>query len=194
MAVKHIKMYNPQLVVGNFFEEKIARMFGLARQDSFAEGKKPDLKAEDCSFVVEVKASAYNNGGVIKGNQLLRFSEDESSKRFYAFAYHSITESMTEKYPSEDELREVLDLRSLYIIPFSIVKAFYEAKNPRKYGTKNDFVQIRENMAHSIFTGKPQIWKTLNLPDGDYKRWFSENIYVITRKGALEEKIKRLMV
>ncbi len=182
-------MYSPQLVVGDFFEEKVAQLFGLERQDSPAEGKKPDLIAKDNSFVVEVKASAYNNGGVVKGNQLSRFSEDESMRRFYAFAYHSITEGMLEQYPSKEDLRNALNLRSLYIFPFSIVRAFYRSRNPRQYRVTDDFVQMREGLAHLIFTGEVGIWRTMGLDEEEYKRWSSGNICITTRKGALEDKL-----
>ncbi|MFH0830402.1 MAG: hypothetical protein V1887_04570 [Candidatus Aenigmatarchaeota archaeon] len=54
---------NAGRVVGNFFEDKVAQIFNMA--DTGDPGL-PDKVSRDGSFYVEVKASAYDNGDVIK--------------------------------------------------------------------------------------------------------------------------------
>ena len=61
-----LRLYNPQQVVGDFFEDRVSKILNLRRIDINAEGNVPDLASKDGSFYVEVKASAFSNGGVIK--------------------------------------------------------------------------------------------------------------------------------
>jgi len=184
-------MYNPRLVVGAFFEQKVGDLFSMIRIDSSLSGNAPDLAAEDGSFYVEVKASAFDNGGVIKERQLLRFDSQISARRFYAFAYHNIPNKrgMRRNY-SECELLAALKLRSLYLFPFSIVTAFFEKSSKRKYRIMDNFVTLNESTANTIFAKDRGIWKKLGLDANEYKTAERfKKIHIVTRNGNLEEHI-----
>jgi len=183
-------MYNPRLTVGDFFEERVRKLFDLIKIDTGHSGSIPDLKSKDGSFYVEVKASAYNNGGVVKEEQLFRFDNDINARRFYAFAYHSIGSHMERDYPNEEKLRDALDLKSLYLFPFSIIKAHYKNSKQIRYLDRGFFVQIRESLARKIFNGEEEVWKRLNLDSKDYKTIKPyKKMHIITRAGHLEDRI-----
>ena len=180
-------------VIGNFFEEKAMKIFSLERADISSEGNVPDLKAKDNSFYVEVKASSYTNGGVIKEGQLYRFDKEINAKRFYAFCYHSITKHLERDYRTEKSLRNALDLKSIYLLPFSIVKSHYE--NSKKRGCASlpfVYVQLKESDARRIFKKENEIWKKLHLSINNYNFFKKKNIHVITRNGKLDEIIGRI--
>jgi hypothetical protein len=183
-------MYNARKAVGDFFEEKITEIFNLIRIDPRSLGNVPDLISEDGSFFVEVKASSYSNGGVINREQLFRFDKEIAIKRFYAFAYHSINRDMEKDYLDKTKLRKALDLRSLYLFPFSIVKAYFE-NTPKRINPKHDvFVQLREKQADEIFNGNINEWNKLDLCFLDYKQAEPhEKIHILTRNGNLEKEI-----
>ena len=150
----------------------------------------PDLISKDGSFYVEVKASAYDNGGVINKRQLYKFDENIQERRFYAFAYHSINKNMQINYPTEKELVDALSFRSLFLFPISTVKAHFEISPKRKNKKHDDFVQLRESMAYKIFQGDEEVWKRLGLDEKDYdKLKLNKKIHIITREGNLEKKI-----
>jgi len=183
-------MYSATQIVGDFFERKVRRIFELERTDPHALGVAPDLISRDGSFYVEVKASAYNNGGVINKRQLYGFDEDIEVRRFYAFVYHSIAGHMQRDYPTEKKLRNALDLRSLFLFPFSITKAHFENSKIRKNPKHDDFVQLRESLAQRIFELDDEAWAHLNLKKSDYKMTRPhEKISIVTRGGHLEQQI-----
>jgi hypothetical protein len=181
-------IYNPKNIIGDFFEKKVAGLFDLVLAD--ASNSPPDLVSRDGSFYVEVKASAYNNGGVINGSQLSRFDESVAVRRFYAFAYHSLGKDIQRNYPSENLLLSALDLRSLFLFPFSIVKAHFDAF-PKKYDSSgSEFVQLRENVAKKIFCGDETVWDALDISVKDYNAVMAhENVYIVTRNGNLEQNL-----
>jgi len=182
-------MYHPQSIVGEVFEKKLMQIFDLAKVDISGSGHVPDLASKDFSFYVEVKASAYNNGGVIKGPQLKRFDKNMAAKRFYAFAYHSITDPMHKVYLTRARLKNALDLKSLFLFPFSIVKAHYN--NSKKVSSKYfEFVQMKESTAQKVFDKNELVWEFLRLNKEDYKmNKPHEKIHIITREGNLEKEI-----
>ncbi len=183
-------MYSATQIVGDFFERKVMRIFELERTDPGALGVAPDLISRDSSFYVEVKASAYNNGGVINRGQLYRFDEDIGVRRFYAFAYHSIARDMQRNYLTEKMLRNALKLRSLFLFPFSVTKAHFENSKIRKNPKHDDFVQLRESLAQRIFELDEEAWEHLGLKKKDYKMIRPhEKIYIVTRNGHLEQQI-----
>jgi hypothetical protein len=183
-------MYNAKKVVGDVFEQKVMQLFDLVRTDRYALGLVPDLISRDSSFFVEVKASAYDNGGVITRMQLYRFDEEIWIRRFYAFVYHSINKNMQRDYPTEIELKRALDLRSLFLFPFSIAKAHFEHSKIRITPRHDDFVQLRESLAKNIFEGNTDIWKNLGLETKNYKGARPhEKIHILTREGYLEQQI-----
>jgi len=183
-------MYEPRRIVGDFFEQRVMRLFDLVRADVESLGIAPDLRSKDGSFFVEVKASAYDNGGVINRTQLRRFSDDISVRRFYAFVYHSISRDMTKDYPTPRRLKCALDLRSLYLFPFSIVKAHFEKSRKRIHPKHDDFVQLRESLAQAIFEGDKSAWEHLGLEQEDYKMAKPhEKIHIVTKQGHLEQQI-----
>ncbi len=71
-----MSIYYPQTIIGDFFEERVEQIFDLVRIDKKMQGNVPDLKSKDNSFYIEVKASRYDNGGVIRKNQLFRFKDN----------------------------------------------------------------------------------------------------------------------
>lgn len=183
-------MKNVTQIVGDFFERRVRRIFELERTDPRALGNVPDLISKDSSFYVEVKASAYTNGGVINREQLYRFDEDIEIRRFYAFVYHSIASNMQRDYPTPEKLRKALDLRSLFLFPFSITKAHFENSKPRKHPRHDDFVQLKESLAHSIFSLDDDVWEHLGLKKEDYKMIKPhKRVFIVTREGYLENEI-----
>jgi hypothetical protein len=142
---------------------------------------------------MEAKGSAYDNGGVVKEKQLLRFNEVTGARRFYAFAYHPISTrvNMTETYRAENKLRQALDLKSLYIFPFSIVKAYLETTKKRASSGQPAFVQIDENLAGKIFEADEEVWKRLGLRTEDYETiLLSEKVKLMTRGSYLQAPIR----
>lgn len=183
-------MYQAKIVVGDFFEQKVMQLFDLVRADSHAFGEVPDLVSKEGSFFAEVKASAYNNGGVINKAQLLRFDRKISAKRFYAFAYHSIGRNMQRDYPTEDKLKNALNLKSLYLFPFSIIKAHFDMSEKITNPKHDDFVQLKERTAQDIFDWAIRAWSHLGLSISEYKRIQPhEKIHIVTREGYLEHQI-----
>jgi hypothetical protein len=183
-------MYDAKHVVGDFFEQKVMGLFDLVRTDQNMLGVVPDLISRDGSFYVEVKASAYDNGGVINKTQLYRFDEEIFIRRFYAFAFHSINRHMQRGYPTENGLRSALDLRTLFLFPFSVTKAYFEKSKKRVHPKHDDFVQLRENLARKIFEGHRDTWEYLGLRQEEYKKAKPhEKIHILTRNGYLEQQI-----
>ena len=183
-------MYDPRKVVGDFFEEKLRLLLNLNRYDDRGNGSVPDLISKSNSFYMESKASAFNKGGMIKEKQLLKFNEERGIRRFYAFGYHSIVNGRLARYKDEDRLRNSLDLRSLYIFPFSIVMAYYEHSKKIRAPNNGFYIQLREQDARNIFSGKKRVWENLDLDIADYKkRNLHPKIHLITREGHLEQEI-----
>ena len=183
-------MNNVTQIVGDFFENKLKKIFDLERTDPNTQGIVPDLASKDGSVHVEIKASAYINGGVINRRQLYRFDEEIGVKRFYAFVYHSITRHMQRDYPTEKKLRKALDLKSLFLFPFSITKAYFENSKKRRHPEHDDFVQLKESQAQKIFGLDEEAWKHLDLKKEDYKMIKPhEKIHIVTRGGYLEKQI-----
>lgn len=185
-------MYNPQQVVGAFFEKEIMQLFDLTKADIKNNGKVPDLISKDNSFFVEVKAAAYDNGGVINKIQLYRFDKNINLRRFYAFAYHSISRhtSIKKTFPKMDLLIQSLDLRSLYLFPFSIVKVYFESSKKRETPNHDTFVQLRESLSGRIFKKDEEIWEKIGLNPNKYKTIsLSEKVHLTTSQGNLEKQI-----
>lgn len=180
-------MYSPQRVVGDFFEAKLMRIFDLSKSQT---EELPDLVSRRKNFFMEVKASACTNGGVINKGQLERFDEEINVKRFYAFAYHSIIKNMGRNYATKDSLEDDLDLRSLYVFPFSIVFSYFQNSNKRKTPLHDTFVLMREKTADRIFSGEPETWKNLKLDIRQYKMARPhKKVRIITRNGNLEKEL-----
>ena len=183
-------MDNARQIVGDFFEQEVMGLFELIRTYSRELGDVPDLMSRDGSFYVEVKASAYSNGGVINRGQLYRFDEEINVRRFYAFAYHSIVGHMQRDYPTERKLRSALDLRSLFLFPFSIVKVHFEKSKKRVNPKHEDFVQLRESLAQGVFELDKEVWGHLGLRQEDYRMTRPhKKIHIVTREGHLQQQI-----
>lgn len=183
-------MYQPKIVVGNFFEDKVMKLFGLIRMDPYALGTVPDLVSRTGSFYVEVKSASYTNGGVINREQLYRFDAGINARRFYAFAYHPITENMQRDYPTPRKLRNALSLRTLFLFPFSIAKAHFEHSKQKNTPKHDSFVQMRESTAIDIFSREQKVWKRLCLDINEYAMSQpAEKVRIITRQGNLEQEI-----
>ena len=83
------KNYQTTRVVGNFYEGLVGSLFNCKRLDINSSGKLPDLVSSGQLFYIEVKASAFHNGGVINKGQLYGFGDWLQGTLFYSFAYHS---------------------------------------------------------------------------------------------------------
>lgn len=185
-------MYCLKQVVGDVFEEKVKKIFNLLKIDGESSGNVPNLISRDFSFYVEVKASAYDGGGVIKKLQLFRFDQTIYAKRFYAFVYHrlSVKNNMQKLYPSKEELIGALELNSLYLFPLSIVRAFYKHSEKNPCGKHNRSVQLRQNTAEDIFSGEREIWEKIELNSKHYRTAQPfPDLNIMTRKGQFEEQI-----
>jgi hypothetical protein len=181
-------MIDHRRIVGGWFEEKISRILNLRKTNGIDE---PDRISKDGKFYVEAKASSYLNGGVIKREQLEKFNGLINAKRFYAFGYHSITKNMMRDYNTEKSLRTALDknFKSVYLFPFSIVKAFYENSKESFVPGHFSYVLMREHHAKEIFLYDLAIWDKLKLDYnkyGFYARW---KINIMTNQRNLEKDI-----
>ncbi len=180
-------MKDARTIVGNLFEAKAKDLFGLSSSDI---DKQPDLVSKDGSFYIEVKASSYSNGGVINKKQLLKFDKRINTRRFYAFAYHSLCKNMQKNYKTEKTLRKALDLRSLFLFPFSVVKNYFNNSYKRINPGHDIFVQLIESKARKIFEGNKDAWIHLGLCYDNYKATSPhEKVHILTRSGHLEQKI-----
>jgi hypothetical protein len=185
-----IERYDPREIVREVFEKKVSKLFNLVWADVRSLGHVPDLVSKDRSFFVEVKASSYNNGGVINKKQLYRFYTRVSARRFYAFPYHSITKDMLKDYPMKEDLRKALDLRSLYIFPFSVTRAHFETSKKKTHPKHDDFVQLRESTARKLFANDPEAWKKIGLDASQYQMTkLNERIFLVTRGEYLKQQI-----
>lgn len=183
-------MYRTEQVVGDVFENKVMDLFDLVKADSQMTGMNPDLFSQDQSFCFEVKASSYTNGGVINKTQLKRFGKKVNVRRFYAFAYHSITKDMKKDYPNKDALIKALDFRSLYILPFSVVDAHFDSSKKRVTPLHDTYVQLIESLAEKIFTFDDNEWKRLRLKKNKYKTIRPcEKVNIMTSNGNLEQEL-----
>ena len=180
--------YDSRHVVGDFFEELVSEMFGLERIDPDLQGQKPDLYSERFDFYVEVKSSFYRTGGVIKERQLNRYNTKE--RRFHAFPYHSIAK-IQETCPTEQDLRDVLDLKSFYLFPYSVARACFDVFTKRGDGvTHEKFVTLSESKARRIFRGEEKIWEELGLDLDEYETTSPHRkVNIMTRRGHLERKL-----
>jgi len=181
-------MFNIQQTVGMFFENLVAELLGLEILDNNMSEKLPDLKDKKERFFMEVKASRFDNGGVVKGWQL------EEHKNFmpcfYAFAFHEAEKPMNQYYPTKKSLENDLYLRSLYIFSFDIVEAQYTRFNKRPYKTGDDFSQIKESLASNIFQGKKRVWNKLKLTFEDYcEVQQGGNVFVMAKDKSQIEMI-----
>jgi hypothetical protein len=180
---------NTQQTIGDYFEDLLSRMFKLKRIDCNFSHKEPDLRGE--TFDVEVKSSRFDNGGVIKGWQL-KYLGNRPCDCPYAFPYHELKTPIWKYYQSERSLRRALNLKSLYILPLSVVKARYETSYRRPYPTGDDFVQIRESLAASIFSGNSYVWKILHLNPKRYLKTQpkgTNNIFIMSDSKVTLDKL-----
>ena len=184
------KMYDPRRIVGDFFEQRVMELFGLIRTDVEQVGDVPDLVSRDGSFFVEVKASSHSNGGVINKSQLCRFDDQIDKRRFYAFAYHPIAKHMARDYPTKEELRDALEMRSLFLFPFSVTKAYFEASRKKSPSGHDVFVQLKESDAKRIFYQDNDIWNYIGLRPEDYSYENPhELVYIVTSGSYLKDEI-----
>ncbi len=193
-------IWNPSNVVGDYFERRISRLFGLIRMDVNEEGLVPDFRARDQSFYVECKASSRksSSGGVIKGEQISRFLDEIEQRRFYALAFHPIIDKMVSAYPTARRLKNALaktsDQVEYFIFPFSVICAFYVSKKPRyKYRDRKKrepFTTLSYNEARRIFSLDTEYFASLGLDPKQYQqRELHERVHILTRQGRLEAEL-----
>lgn len=183
-----IEMRDVRMIVGDLFEKKVKNLFDLSDKTGF--NISPDLISKEGSFYVEVKASSYVNGGVINKKQLSKFDKKINTRRFYAFTYHSLWKNMRKDYSTEKNLIKALDLRSLFLFPFSVVKAYFDNSYKRINSGHDIFVQLIESKATKIFEKDKDTWAHLGLNYNNYKTASPhEKIHILTRNGHLEQTI-----
>lgn len=190
----NIDKYDARPVVCNFFEDVFMNVFDLKRVNIKSLGKVIDFISKDDSYFVEVKGSAYDNGGVIKEKQLIRYDKEVLDKRFYGFGFHSFSKrySLQKQFPTKSKLKKALTVKSLYLIPFSIVKAHFSNSVARVHPEQDMYVQLDEKQSNRIFILEPEIWHHLNLDENNYRTIRPhENVFIITREGHLEKEILR---
>jgi hypothetical protein len=180
---------DPKQVVGEFFEKYVKRRFNLTKT---SKKELPDLISKEYPFYVEVKASQHGN--VIKEKQLKRFDTEIDARRFYALCYHPLKD-LKKNYQDECSLFSALYncKRSIYMFPFSIVKAHFETGKKQDYGKNDRFVHFRKNQASDIFDEDMETWKELGLKSGDYRCSYKHpQVFLITRKNdcALEAMVR----
>jgi len=189
---KVAKPYDPRKTVGDWGEAIVWNAFDLEPTN---DQELPDYVSKNSSFFVEVKTSAYNNGGIIKGKQLARFDEQVNKRRFYAFVFHqiSIATRLRKTYQATGRLYTALTLKSLYLLPFSVVRAHFDASKKKPYKEDDVFVQLNEKQAEHIFSGDYRLWKTrLGLSPAAYSRKeLHERVRLITNNSVLESIIKK---
>ena len=184
------KPYDPRKAAGDWGESIVMCAFDLISTD---DPKLPDYVSRDGSFYVEVKTSTFNNGGIIKGRQLTRFDEITNTRRFYAFVFHKLTGNMGKTYRTKGRLYSALSLKSLYILPFSLVSTHFHNTKKKPYPDGDVFVQLNEKQAEHIFSGDYGIWKvSLNLSPTAYSRKeLHERVTLVTRNAMLEDRITK---
>ncbi|MBW3005152.1 hypothetical protein KY310_04955 [Candidatus Woesearchaeota archaeon] len=189
---KIAKPYDPRKAVGDWGETIVREAFNLV---STEDEEQPDYLSEDGSFYVEVKTSAFDNGGIIKGKQLARFDEQVNKRRFYAFVFHQIPTAirLRKKYRTTGRLYSALALKSLYLLPFSIVAAHFNASNKKPYRKGDVFAQLTEQQAEGICTGDYGMWGLhLKIAPTTYsRRRLHERVILITNGGMLEDRIAK---
>lgn len=189
---KIAKPYDPRKTVGDWGEAIVWNAFDLEPTDN---QELPDYESKKGSFFVEVKTSAFNNGGIIKGKQLAKFDEHVNKRRFYAFVFHqiSIATRLRKTYQATGRLYTALTLKSLYLLPFSVVRAHFDASKKKPYMHNDVYVQMDEKQAEQIFSGEYKLWKTrLGLSPTAYSRKeLHERVRLITNNRALESRIKK---
>ena len=186
------KNYQTTRVVGNFYEGLVGSLFNCKRLDINFSGKLPDLVSSGQLFYIEVKASAFHNGGVINKGQLYGFGDWLQGTLFYSFAYHSTPKGVNlgKTYETEGELVQALDLRSLFLFPYSIVKAHFETSPVKTNLNHDDFVQLRECPASKIFGFDQATWCKLGLKKERYKTHKPHSrVNIITEHDYLTEQI-----
>ena len=179
-------MANGQNVVGLWGEEQAKLLFDLVKTGRC---DVPDLVSKDGSFYVEIKASCYDNGGVINSGQLQFFNEVMYPRRFYVFIYHS-QHDLENRFAAEEDMKASLDLRSVFMFPYSIVTAHFHTSKIRAPSKHDRFVQMPEKAARAIFGGDIHEWRKLELDRKRYK--FSqphEKVHIATKEGYLERQI-----
>ncbi|MBD3303802.1 hypothetical protein GF343_01535 [Candidatus Woesearchaeota archaeon] len=189
---KVAKPYDPRRVVQIWGEAIVKDAFNLIETE---DNNLTDQKSKDGAFFVEVKTSAYNNGGVIKGKQLTKFDTTVNARRFYAFVFHNTSTkvNMGRTYSTERRLYAALTLQSLYLIPFSIVAAHFDASKKQPYPPDDVYVQLNEKHAKHIFSGDYGIWKiSLGLSPAAYSgKELHERVRLITNNRVLESRITK---
>jgi hypothetical protein len=182
MAYKVNVSYSPQRVIGKYFEDNMLKLFGcLRRSDIF------DLESKNGTFYVEVKSSAYDNGGVITVDQLKRYEKFNDVPRFYFLPYHNLPtkrSKITESFDKPAKLRKALRLEHFFIFPYSIVDAYekYLETNGkiRKTNSHGDFVQMRLSKTRNIFNRNSTEWDDLGLDCNDYDFQDDHGIQIVS--------------
>lgn len=180
-------MKDSRTIIGKFLQEKVRKSFGLKESKKEIGKILPDLYHPKGIYTMEVKTSAYNNGGVINMKQLYSIDKQTQDIRFYAFIFHPLTK-VEGVYQTEFGLKRALCTKSLFILPFSITKAHFENSKLRRNEKHDSYVQLTESQAFEIFNEDKSVWERLQLSPQSYKMTnLHERVKLITREGNLEE-------
>ena len=197
-TTKYIDMYTIRNTVGDFFESKIAYIFGYYNTKYAKAGRRMlDLSTRDNSCAFECKAGRSLAGGVILEKQIHPPQQQLPwINMFYVFGYHNL-KIMKDKYKTKKELLIALDsnINSYYIMPNVVVSAYFNSRTPRpineKAGTIRDMnVQMPESRARKIFSKDQGIWEQMNLsPDNFYRAQSQEKVFVMAQSPELLETL-----
>lgn len=184
--------FGKRTVIGDYYEHILMRSFGMKKADASGRLKVPDLKTPDGKIMFEVKASAYDNGGVIKEAQMLHFL-DLPSEVFYAVPHHSLTVASRRVTNSTtpSALKRKLDLRLLTIIPLELIAGFYNSREPIHHDSVGDFVQLRESVSRPLIEGDKNTWDKFNSSPDKYDiTALHERVYLITNDDSVKTRLQ----
>ncbi len=197
-TTEELNMYTIRNTVGEFFEKKIAKVFGLYTTNAAKAGKRVlDLSTKDNCCAFECKAGFKSSGGIILEKQINPVQRPLPwINMFYVFGYHTLRR-IQKNYGTEEELLTALDsnITSYHIIPEMIVSAYFKSKVPRNITARNGSVRDRyvpmpESNARKIFYEDQRIWAQMKLsPDKFHTISPHEKVFVTAQSPEMLETL-----
>ena len=196
--VPALDMYTIRNTVGDFFEKRIADVFGFINTKA-AKGNRRllDLSTKDSTCAFECKAGLSSRGAVIIEKQIhTKFQPLPWIKLFYVFAYHKVSK-IQQKYETKEALLEALDenTHSYHIMPDEVVSAYFNTRTPRSINTMNSSVRDRyvpmpASKSRKIFDRDPRLWSLMGLDPEDYRICNPhKKVFITTQSWELLESI-----
>jgi hypothetical protein len=184
----NLDLYIVRNTIGDYFERKIADIFGYINSKSAKAGRRVlDLSTKDGFCAFECKGSRA--GGVILGKQIHPVQGSlHWVKMFYVFAYHPL-KCIRKNQETEKDLLKALDssVKSYHILPNEIVSPYYLNNKPRQIQNRNEWqVPLSASKARKIYNKDPRVWARMGLsPDEFYMSSPHEKIFVTAQSPEL---------